>query len=203
MLGLGPMATGEESGGGGLSRAWLWRLIVGRVLVAGVLLGASALWASAAGPSAGEPSRFEGSLPLAGAVLGLTVLYALALRFSRLPLRLQAAVQFAFDVLLITRLAWVTGNVYSPYSALYIVVISVVSIYLGARGALLASVGCATLYTAAMLSLAAGLGVAQPREVSFASMAEAASAIGLNDVAFLVVGLLAARLAERQTRSES
>ena len=194
------MATGGESGEGVLSRAWLWRLIAGRVLVAGVLLGVSTLWESAAGTSAGEPGRLEGSVPLALAVAGLTVLYALALRFSRLPLRVQAAVQFAFDVLLITRLAWLTGNLYSPYSALYIVVISVISIYLGARGALIAAVGCATLYTAAMLSLAAGLGGPQPRAVS---MAEAASVVGLNDIAFLVVGLLAARLAERQTRSES
>jgi two-component system sensor histidine kinase PilS (NtrC family) len=197
------MATGGESGGGVLSHAWLWRLIAGRVLVAGVLLGVSALWASAAGPPGGEPSRLEGSVPLALAVAGLSVLYALALRFSRIPLRVQAAVQFVFDVLLITRLAWLTGNLYSPYSALYIVVISVVSIYLGARGALLTAVGCATLYTAAMLLLVAGYGGGPARSVSVASMAEAAQVIGLNDIAFLVVGLLAARLAERQTRSES
>ena len=190
----------KAESGGPLSRAWLWRLIAGRVLVACILLGAGALWASGAGPSAAEPGRLAGSLPLALAVGVLSVLYALLLRFSRFSLRAQAAVQFAFDALLITGLSWVTGNLYSPYSALYIVVISMVSIFLGARGALLAAVGCAALYTGVMLSLVAGLGGVQARGVS---LAEAAQIIGLNDVAFLVVGLLAARLAERQTRSET
>jgi len=186
--------------GGPLSRAWLWRLIAGRVLVACVLLGVNALWASGPAPSAGDASRLAGSWPLALAVAGLSAFYTVLLRFSRVPLRSQAALQFAFDALLITRLAWVTGSLYSPYSALYIVVISMVSIFLGARGALLAAVGCAALYTGVMLSLVSGLGGVLVRDVS---LAEAAEIIGLNDVAFLVVGLLAARLADRQTRSES
>jgi two-component system, NtrC family, sensor histidine kinase PilS len=40
------------------------------------------------------------------------------------------------------------------------------------------------------------------RDLTLTSMAKAVEVVGLNDVAFLVVGLLAARLAERQTRSE-
>ncbi len=190
----------KAESGGPLSRAWLWRLIAGRVFVACLLLGAGVFWAGGAGSSAGESGRLAGSWPLAAAAAVLSVLYALLLRFSSVSLRTQAAVQFAFDTLLITALTWVTGNLYSPYSALYIVVISMVSIFLGARGALLAAVGCAALYTGVMLSLVAGLGGAQARGVS---LAEAAQIIGLNDVAFLVVGLLAARLAARQTRSES
>ena len=194
---------GHVGGGGeaGLQRGWLWWLIFGRVVVAGILLGAGALWSGALVSNAQAAHRVGFGSPLAPAVLALSALYALALRFSRLPLRMQAGVQFAFDALLITRLVWETGNFYSPYSALYIVVISVASIFMGARGALLTAVGCAACYTAAMIALATGwLGGA--RELTIISLAEAVEVVGLNDVAFLVVGLLAARLAERQTRSE-
>src|SRR5205085_9348950 len=106
------------------------------------------------------------------------------------------------DALLITWLVLVTGNVYSPYSALYIVVISVASIFVGARGGLLTSVGCASCYTAAMLALTAGWLGDHGKYMPTASTASAVEAVGLHDVAFLVVGLLSARLAERQTRSE-
>ncbi|PYS79405.1 MAG: hypothetical protein DMF66_02880 [Acidobacteria bacterium] len=140
-------------------------------------------------------------MPLVGAVLALSASYALALRFSSLPLRAQAGAQFAFDALLVTWLVWATGDLNSPYSALYIIAVSVASIFLGARGALLMSVGCAACYTATMLVFALGW-VGGARDLTPASLAEAVETTGLNDVAFLVVGLLAARLAERQTRSE-
>ncbi|MCA1618086.1 MAG: PAS domain S-box protein [Acidobacteria bacterium] len=64
------------------------------------------------------------------------------------------------------------------------------------------AVGCATLYTATMLGLTAGWLGGIGRGLTAATLAEVAQATGLNDVAFLVVGLLAARLAERQTLSE-
>ncbi|HYE16345.1 MAG TPA: ATP-binding protein [Pyrinomonadaceae bacterium] len=186
-----------EMASAGPQRRWLWWLVAGRVAVAFMLLGASSLWVG--GVSAG---RSAGALPLALLVLGLSVLYALALRFTRLPLSAQAGAQFALDVLLITRLVWVTGNVYSPYSALFIVVIAAASVFLGARGALLTSVGCAASYTGTMLLLVAGMAGPRAGEASAASVAEAVQVIGMNDIAFLVVGLLAAQLAERQTRSE-
>jgi two-component system, NtrC family, sensor histidine kinase PilS len=191
------------SGEAGLQRGWLWWLIAGRLLIAGLLLGIGALWAGGLVSSAQESHRLSGSVSLSLFVLALSALYALALRFTSLPLRLQAGVQFAFDALLITWLVWATGNLYSPYSALYIVVISVASIFMGSRGALLTAVGCAVAYTATMIALATGwLGVGA-KESTSGSLAEAVEVIGLNDVAFLVVGLLAARLAERQTRSDA
>ncbi|HEX6183575.1 MAG TPA: ATP-binding protein, partial [Pyrinomonadaceae bacterium] len=185
-----------------LQPVWVWRLIAGRLLVAGLLFGVSVLWTSGLAPGAQEARRFGSALPFAFVVLGLSAAYALALRFTRTPLRAQAAAQFALDALLVTWLVWVTGNLYSPYTALYILVISAASIFLGARGALVTAVGCAALYTATMFGLTAGwLGIGG-RDLTAASLAEVAQATGLNDVAFLVVGLLAARLAERQTLSE-
>ena len=178
----------------------LWWLIAGRVLVAGALLGVSALWARSFWQGGTETSSFRRALLVALVVLVLSVVYALLLRFTRLPLRAQAAAQFFFDVLLITWLVWATGDLHSPYSALYIVVIAVAGIFLGARGALLTAVGSAACYTSVMVSLVTGWLGNHGRAA--APLGEAVEAIGINDVAFLIVGLLSSRLAERQTRSD-
>ncbi|HEV3471573.1 MAG TPA: ATP-binding protein [Pyrinomonadaceae bacterium] len=190
-----------EQGAARLRRRWLWWLIVGRVLAAGLLLVVGVVWAGSAGAPAAD--RLGATPAPALSALGLSALYALVLRFSRLRLEVQAGAQFALDVLLITWLVWVTGDIYSPYSALYIVVISAASIFLGSRGALTTSVGCAACYTAAMFSLALGLVPGYEGAAFSATLPKVAEAVGLGDAAYLAVGLLAARLAERQTRSEA
>src|SRR5215204_5994749 len=207
MLGLCAMRAREEKtvGGGeaGLQTVWIWRLVTGRLLVAGLLFGVSVLWTNGLAPGAQQAHRLGSALPFAFVVSGMSAVYALALRFTRIPVRAQAGAQFALDALLVTWLVWVTGNLYSPYTALYILVISAASIFLGARGALVMAVGCAALYTATMLGLTAGwFGGGGGAGLTAASLAEVAQATGLNVVAFLVVGLLAARLAVRQTLSE-
>ncbi|HVF57468.1 MAG TPA: ATP-binding protein [Pyrinomonadaceae bacterium] len=184
------------------SRA-LWWLIGGRVLVAWTLLGASALWSSASAQNgAAGQGWFAGALSIAAAVLTLTVFYAVILRFTSIALPRQASVQFFFDVLLVTWLVWATGDLHSPYAALYIVVISATSIFLGARGALVTAVGCGVCYTATMLSLALGFVDGHGLEAASVPMGDAVRAIGLTDIGFFFVGLLAARLAELQARSD-
>jgi two-component system sensor histidine kinase PilS (NtrC family) len=198
-------AREEKTAGGetgGLLRVWVWRLIAGRLLVAGLLFGVSVLWTSGLAPGAQEAHRLGGALPFAFVVAGLSAAYALVLRFTRIPLRAQAAAQFGLDALLVTWLVWVTGNLYSPYTALYILVISAASIFLGARGTLVMAVGCAALYTATMLGLTAGWFGGGGGGLTAATLAKTAEVTGWNIVAFLVVGLLAARLAQRQTLSE-
>src|SRR4051812_5633263 len=113
-----------------LHRGWLRWLIAGRVLIAVVLLCVGAIWTGWLAPNAQEPHGPSGAFTLALIALALSALYALMLRFSSLPPRPQAGGQFALDALLITWLVWATGNLYSPYSALYIVVISVASIFM-------------------------------------------------------------------------
>jgi two-component system sensor histidine kinase PilS (NtrC family) len=200
------MRAREEKAAGveaGLQRVWVWRLIAGRILVAGLLFVVSVLWTSGLEPGVrGTTHRLGGALPFAAVVLAVSAAYSLALRFTHLALRAQAATQFALDTLLVTWLVWVTGSLYSPYTALYILIISAAGIFLGARGALVTAVGCAACYTAAMWGLATGLLDGAGRGLSTSSLAEVAEVAGLNDVAFFVVGLLAARLAERQTLSE-
>src|SRR5215212_7392271 len=186
MLGLCAMRAREEKTAGGetvLQRVWVWRLIAGRLLVAGLLFGVSVLWTSGLAPRAQETRRLWSALPFAFVVLGLSAAYALALRFTRTPLRTQAAAQFALDALLVTWLVWVTGNLYSPYTALYILVISAASIFLGARWALVTAVGCAACYTLTMLGLTTGWFGVGRHDLTAAAMAKAAEVVGLNDVA--------------------
>ena len=191
---------GGDVSGGGVQRRWVWRLIAGRVIVAAVVLGTGALWTGVAAQDGSV--RLGGGAAIALAVIALSAVYALVLRFSRVGTRAQVGSQLAIDAVLITWLVWVTGNLYSPYTALYIIVISVASIFLGARGALLTSVGCAALYTATMLALASGWLDQAGAALTTVALAKAVEAVGLNDVAFLFVGLLAAQLASRQKRSE-
>src|SRR5216684_3232893 len=85
--------------------------------------------------------------------------------------------------------------------ALYIVVISVASLFIGPRGAMITSVGSVAAFNACALLAINGIGPinASTTEESIASTIQA---LGLSDVSFLVVGLLAAKLAERQSRSD-
>jgi two-component system sensor histidine kinase PilS (NtrC family) len=195
------LRVGEVSGGG-LQRRWVWWLIAGRLVAAAVVFGAGTLWAGGAAAADAQPGRLGGGASIAFAVIALSAAYSFVLRFSRARPRAQAGAQLALDAVLITWLVWVTGNLYSPYTALYIIVISVASIFLGARGALMTSVGCAALYTATMLALAFGWLDHSAAASTPSALVKAVEAVGLNDVAFLFVGLLAAQLAVRQTRSE-
>lgn len=184
-----------------MSRRRLRLLIAGRAVVALLLLVAGALWPATLAGGGPETARPAGTPPVMLAALALSVVYVILLRFTRISTTLQASLQFAFDILLVTWLVWVTGRFYSPYSALYIVVISMAGLFLGARGALLAALGCAVSYTSAMMGLTLVLATGRNGAGS-ATTGEAVEAIGLNNVAFLVVGLLAAQLVRRQTRSE-
>src|SRR5262249_20891578 len=129
----------------------------------------------------------------------LTAIYCAALLLFKNFL-LQARVQFFFDVLLVTWLVSITDNVRSPYAALYIVIISVGSMFVGPRGAMITSIGSAADFNACAIGPLLGLGVNAP--VASAEVARTIQSMGLSDVSFLIVGLLAARLAVRQSRSD-
>jgi two-component system sensor histidine kinase PilS (NtrC family) len=179
----------------------LWILIVGRLIAAVLLLIASAFWTSEQfGPL--DRNKWQDTLPIFVLVVVISALYALARRFNS-RLRVQAGVQLFGDLVLVTWLVWSTGDVTSPYTALYIIVIAVSSLLLGPRAAIVTSVGCAVAFTGVSLFAAAGLIPRFARAALETSTIKTIQTIGLNDVAFLVVGLLAARLAHRQTRYDS
>jgi two-component system sensor histidine kinase PilS (NtrC family) len=130
---------------------------------------------------------------------GLTIIYATALRLSR-ALLAQARIQFTLDIILVTWLIGITNDIHSPYTALYIVIISLASLFLGPTGAVIMSIVCAAAFTGSSLAVFAGYG---PGISGIgASLSDTIQSVGLFDVAFFVVGLLAARLGERQSRSD-
>lgn len=73
---------------------------------------------------------------LALLVSGLSIVYALALR-SSIPARVLIPIQLANDVMLVTWLVYRTGDIESPFSALYLVVIFASSL-MSTRGGILA-----------------------------------------------------------------
>jgi two-component system sensor histidine kinase PilS (NtrC family) len=174
----------------------LWWLILGRVVAALFIFLARAFWVHGSGDRA-----WATMLPAILAVCGLTVLYALLRRFSQ-ALVFQARFQFLIDIILVTWLVWTTDVIHSPYIALYIVVIAASSLFLSPRDAIVISLGCAVAFTTSALVALNGLGRLPTQDLPDAGRAQTFQSIGLFDIAFLVVGLLSARLAERQSRSD-
>jgi two-component system, NtrC family, sensor histidine kinase PilS len=169
----------------------LWWLILGRAAATILFLFIGVAWKwSALGFGF---IKAENTLaPLILTLIVLTILYCVA-RITWKNYLLQARLQFAFDIVLVTWLVWITGNAASPYAALYIVIISVASLFLGPRDTMVASIGCATAFNACALF------AIYTRGASSETMGNLIQSVGLADVSFLVVGLLAAKLAQRQT----
>lgn len=179
--------------------ARLWWLISGRAAAVVLLLLITLLWKrSTPGPSL--VNSLSIIAPIILTVAALTLIYVVA-RLLWKDFLAQARIQFFVDVVLVTWLVWATGNVHSPYAALYIVVISIASLFIGPRGAMITSVGSAAAFNACALLAINGIGpiAANTAEESIANTIQS---LGLSDISFLVVGLLAAKLAERQSRSD-
>jgi two-component system sensor histidine kinase PilS (NtrC family) len=104
-------------------------------------------------------------------------------------------VQFLIDILFITGLVWQTGDLLSPYITLYVILICVAGFFLSKNDTLIIAASCVVCFTA--LSVLIG------QEVIFSYSGEARASrivqiIGFNNVAILLVGLLAARMSERR-----
>ena len=176
-----------------LSDKLFW-LILARLAVAILLAFARVLWVHGV-----SWQSWLQMLPALSVVSALTVAYLVAHRFSENYL-LQARIQFVLDIVLVTSLVWATNVIYSPYIALYIVTIAASSLFLGPRDSIVISVVCVVAFTATALVLLTGLGGADTPEYLDANRPQAYQALGLFDISCLVVGLLSARLAERQSR---
>jgi two-component system sensor histidine kinase PilS (NtrC family) len=172
-------------------------LIIGRLLTIFLLLVASWIWQS--GQLELSFEKFPQGLFLVFLIsVGLTIVYFFVLRLSE-NFRWQIRAQFFLDALLIAWLVWRTGDLTSPYITLFIVLISVSSVFLSALETLLTAGLCVLLFTG--LSIL----VATDSIYSFGAMPEAAKIVqivGFHNVAFLVVGLLASRLSDRRASGE-
>ena len=167
-------------------------MIVGRAATAILLLLSAMAWRSSVQAFGSINSNV---VPVILTVAGLSIVFIIA-RLAWKNFLAQARLQILLDVILVTWLVWNTGNVNSPYAALYIVIISVASLFLGPRGALITSIGCAAAFNAIAL-----YAISRPSATP-ETLGNTIQAVGLSDISFLVVGLLAAKLAHSQTKSD-
>lgn len=134
-------------------------------------------------------------------LLGATGLTAAYYLLSLLPGRTswQIWLQFTIDGVFISWLVWQTGDLSSPYITLYIVLISISSIFLRPGATLLMAVICVAFLVALVLMTSFELIESSGTPQTIAKIAQIVS---FHIVAFLVVGLLAARLADRRLSGE-
>ena len=139
---------------------------------------------------------------LTAIALPLTIVYAVALRL-RIPGSVMAPIQFANDILLVSWLVYRTGDVESPFNALYLIIIFAAS---------LLSIGRAIGVTIATLAAAVAMGIgtisgAVPRSDGTVYATTALPDLQLNlsytVVAILCVAVLSTYLADRQRRSDT
>lgn len=124
---------------------------------------------------------------------------------SRIAHRVQAYIQFSFDVCMVTWLVYRTGDVESPFLALYLVIIFAACALLGRTGVSLVGASAGALYL--------GIGVLAmsrilPRAVGWAAYERGQLSwtefmFSLNLIAIFAVAILSSQLAERIRRSET
>ncbi len=172
-------------------------LIIGRLVAIFLLLVSSWIWYS------GSTDFTLQSIPQSTLLIfiisvGLTVVYFFLLRISSL-IQWQIRFQFLVDALLITWLIWRTGDLTSPYITLYIVLISVSSLFLRPRSSILMAFLCVGLFCglALLTSFTSIESFGMPQ-----SRAKVIQILSFHAVAFFVVGLLASRLSDRQRSGE-
>ena len=169
-------------------------LIIGRLMVIFVLLVATWVWHSGAIKLSFE--SFPQGLFLVFLIsVGLTIVYFFLLRLNK-NLTLQVKIQFVLDAALVTWLIWRTGDLSSPYITLYIVLISVASLFLKPAATLLAAAACASMFIVmAILSVS---GTIESTGIA-ADAGKAVQIVSFHVVALLLVGILAARLSESRS----
>lgn len=152
----------------------------------------------------------KGELALALSVLivfiyVLTIAYAVALRFlrSRDALARFCHLQLGMDLLLESVLIAGTGGIESPFSALFVVTVTLASLILG-RGAGLAFAGAAVVLLGAVLDvqlfgLFESVGWIPPGRLS---VAETFHMFGIHAVMLVAVGFLSGTLAENLRRAD-
>lgn len=141
---------------------------------------------------------------LAGAVVVLSAFYFLALRASS-RFKPQGYIQLSIDLVLVTWLVYLTGDVESPFLALYLVIIFAASTLFGRPGVSLLGASAAVMYAVIGILTMSGL---TPRATGWAvydlkSLPWAEFMFSLNLTAIFAIAALSSHLAERIRRSES
>ncbi len=170
-------------------------LILARLVVVVALILTTRVWFTGSTGFGGFPGEV---FPLIIGAIALTAAYYL---LAHLPWTStwQIWLQFGVDAVFISWLVWQTGDLSSPYITLYIVLISVSSIFLRRSATLMMAVVCVAFLLGLVLLTSMGLIDSTGTPQTWAKTAQIAS---IHIVAFLVVGLLAARLSDRRLSGE-
>jgi two-component system sensor histidine kinase PilS (NtrC family) len=147
-------------------------------------------------------------VPVLSAVTGLAVVlstvYYFAMR-SQIPIRIQAYLQLSVDIVVVTWLVYRTGDVESPFLALYLVIIFAACALLGRSGvSMISALGGALYVIVSVLTMARAI----PRAAGWLPyephrMAWSQFMFALNLIAIFAVAVLSSQLAERLRQSES
>jgi two-component system sensor histidine kinase PilS (NtrC family) len=132
---------------------------------------------------------------------GLNIGFLVLLRRGWMALRTQALLQFTSDLLLTTALVYFFGGAASPFSSIFFVVIILTATVLGRRAGLTLAGGAWVFYaTAALARQNAWIPGTVPAEDA---LSEVAYRLVLHLLGFVLVALLASRLAGQLSRAES
>jgi two-component system sensor histidine kinase PilS (NtrC family) len=137
-----------------LERYLRWYIAIRVVAVASVLLLFFLLQLATSGAFQSGATRYVAQL--GGATFAATLLYIALLRLLRRHPAIQAHIQFAGDLLLITVMVYYLGGVSSPFSLLYLIVIAVASTLLRRRAGVTVASFAFLLYAALTLSISYG-----------------------------------------------
>lgn len=146
-------------------------------------------------------------VPVLGAVAVTTVVlsaFYLAAQRTRIPHRVQAYIQFSLDICIVTWLVYRTGDVESPFLALYLVIIFAACALLGRTGVTLVGALAGMLYVnIGVLTISRLL----PRAAGWPpygnELAWSQFMFSLNLIAIFAVAILSSQLAGRIRRSET
>ena len=175
-------------------------LLVSRIAIAGALLITVGIIEKDASPRSFVPVLAA----VAGATILLSVFYFIALQ-TRVAYRTLGYFQLSVDIVTVTWLVYRTGDVESPFLALYLVILFAACALLGSRavsimgalsGALYIGVGALTM--SGMLHRAGGWS-----EYEAMNLAWTKFMFSLNLIAIFAVAVLSSQLAERIRRSET
>lgn len=140
---------------------------------------------------------------LAGFTYVASLLYIVLLALLRRRLTIQAYIQFVGDLLLVTGLIWYFGGVSSPFSILYLIVISVASTLLRRRVGVTVATIAWVLYGGTVLGLHLGwLPPLSPVGEEGASTWRIAYGLAMHLFGFYAVAFLTSQLAQTVTRTE-
>ncbi len=134
----------------------------------------------------------------------LSLFYALLLRLSD-SYRVQAYIQMSGDIFLVTGLTFTTGTIESPFTALYLVVIFVMSSLISQRGTFVLTALASACYAAlayGVYTQRLPLTAEYYARVVNISLYTFESNIGFNLFAFFAVAFLGAQLNERLSRTD-